>query len=202
MAGVQSMHTASMDEAYALPSEEAATLALRTQQIVAYESGLAEVIDPLGGAYCVEALTDQIEEQVEAYLRRIEDHGGMLRAIESGWVVREIDESAHNFQQQVERGERVIVGVNRFTTEAPRPFELHHSGPGVAHQACADLEAFRRGRDQRSLDRSLQDLKAAATDSENLMPATLEAVRSHATVGEVSEVLRQVFGEWRAPTRV
>jgi methylmalonyl-CoA mutase N-terminal domain/subunit len=200
MAGVQSMHTASMDEAYALPSEDAATLALRTQQIVAYESGLAEVIDPLGGSYCVEALTDQIEEQVEAYLRRIEDRGGMLKAIESGWVVREIDEEAHKFQQAVEAGQRVIVGVNRFNTEQPRPFDLHRPDPRVAQRAKDDLEDLRKNRDDKALSVALANLKAAAHEGENLMPVTMDAIKSYATVGEVCSVLREVFGEWRAPT--
>lgn len=200
MAGVQSMHTASMDEAYALPSEEAATLALRTQQIVAFESGLADVIDPLGGSYCVESLTDQIEEEVEGYLRRIEDHGGMLAAIESGWVVREIAEEAYKLQREVEQGDRVIVGVNQFTTEAPRPFDLHHSNPGVARKVKAEVRALRRHRDKRALTKALHDLEAAAQLSKNLMPYTLAAIRAQATVGEVSGVLREVFGEWCAPT--
>ena len=200
MAGVQSLHTASMDEAYALPSEEAATLALRTQQVVAYESGLADVIDPLGGSYYVESLTGQIEEEAEEYLRRIEANGGMLEAIKSGWVVREIGEEAYKFQREVERGERVIVGVNRFTTEAPRPFVLHRSDPRMARQVKADLKSYRRQRERRALSRALKDLRTAARAGENLMPTTLEAVRAQATVGEVCDVLREVFGEWRAPT--
>ena len=200
MAGVQSMHTASMDEAYALPSEEAATLALRTQQIVAYESGLADVIDPLGGSYCVENLTDQIEEQVEAYLKRIEDRGGMLAAIESGWVVREIGEEAYRFQREVEQGQRVIVGLNRFTTEGPPPFVLHRPDPAVARSVEGELQELRQQRDQRVLSRALEELKAAAHEGGNLMPPTLEAIRSLATVGEVCGALRQIFGEWRAPT--
>ena len=202
MAGVQSMHTASMDEAHALPSEEAATLALRTQQIVAHESGLAEVIDPLGGSYCLEALTNRIEEEVEEYLERIEAHGGMLRAIESGWVMREIAGEAYRFQREVERGERVIVGVNRFTTEAPRPFTLHRPDPQVARQAKAELRSLRRHRNRKALSQKLQGLKAAARDGMNLMPSTLEAIQAEATVGEVSDVLREVYGEWRAPVAV
>lgn len=200
MAGVQSMHTASMDEAHALPSEDAATLALRTQQIVAYESGLADVIDPMGGSYCVESLTDQIEEQVETYLKRIEDHGGMLAAIESGWVVREIGEEAYRFQREVEQGQRVVVGLNRFTTEEPPPFVLHRPDPAVARSVKSELRELRQQRDQRALSRALDELKSVAHEGGNLMPPTLEAVRSLATVGEVSDVLRQVFGEWQAPT--
>ena len=185
---------------YALPSEDAATLALRTQQVVAFESGLADVIDPLGGSYYVESLTSEIEEHVEKYLRQIEDHGGMMHAIESGWVIREIGEEAHKHQQEVDRGDRVIVGVNRFTNEAPRQFDLHQPDPKVAQQAVSGLAELRRQRDQRTLFNSLAELKAAAHDGENTMPATLEAVRAQATVGEVSDVLREVFGEWRAPT--
>ena len=200
MAGVQSMHTASMDEAHALPSEEAATLALRTQQIVAYESGLADVIDPLGGSYYVENLTDQIEEQAEEYLKRIEERGGMVSAIESGWVVQEIGEEAYRFQREVERGERVVVGLNRFTTDETPPIRLHSPDPSVANTVKKEISDLRSQRDEKSLLRALDDLKSMASEGGNLMPATLEAIRSLATVGEVSGALREVFGEWQAPS--
>ena len=200
MAGVQSMHTASMDEAHALPSEEAATLALRTQQIVAYESGLADVIDPLGGSYYVENLTDQIEEQAEEYLKRIEERGGMVLAIESGWVVQEIGEEAYRFQREVERGERVVVGLNRFTTDETPPIQLHSPDPSVANTVKKEISDLRSQRDEKSLVRALDDLKSMASEGGNLMPATLEAIRSLATVGEVSGALREVFGEWQAPS--
>ncbi len=200
MAGVQSMHTASMDEAHALPSEEAATLALRTQQIVAYESGLADVIDPLGGSYYVENLTDQIEEQAEEYLKRIEERGGMVSAIESGWVVQEIGEEAYRFQREVERGERVVVGLNRFTTDETPPIQLHSPDPSVANAVKKEISDLRSQRDEKSLVRALDDLKSMASEGGNLMPATLEAIRSLATVGEVSGALREVFGEWQAPS--
>ncbi|MEC9238936.1 MAG: methylmalonyl-CoA mutase family protein [Chloroflexota bacterium] len=200
MAGVQSMHTASMDEAHALPSEEAATLALRTQQIVAYESGLADVIDPLGGSYYVENLTDQIEEQAEEYLKRIEERGGMVSAIESGWVVQEIGEEAYRFQREVERSERVVVGLNRFTTDETPPIQLHSPDPSVANAVKKEISDLRSQRDEKSLVRALDDLKSMASEGGNLMPATLEAIRSLATVGEVSGALREVFGEWQAPS--
>ena len=200
MAGVQSMHTASMDEAHALPSEDAATLALRTQQIVAYESGLADVIDPLGGSYYVENLTDQIEEQAEEYLKRIEERGGMVSAIESGWVVQEIGEEAYRFQREVERGERVVVGLNRFTTDETPPIQLHSPDPSVANTVKKEISDLRSQRDEKSLVRALADLKSMASEGGNLMPATLEAIRSLATVGEVSGALREVFGEWQAPS--
>ena len=200
MAGVQSMHTASMDEAHALPSKEAATLALRTQQIVAYESGLADVIDPLGGSYYVENLTDQIEEQAEEYLKRIEERGGMVSAIESGWVVQEIGEEAYRFQREVERGERVVVGLNRFTTDETPPIQLHSPDPSVANTVKKEISDLRSQRDEKSLVRALDDLKSMASEGGNLMPATLEAIRSLATVGEVSGALREVFGEWQAPS--
>jgi len=200
MAGVQSMHTASMDEAHALPSEEAATLALRTQQIVAYESGLADVIHPLGGSYYVEHLTDQIEEQVDSYMKRIEDRGGMVAAIESGWVVREIDEEAYRFQREVEQGQRVVVGLNRFTTEEAPRFDLHRPDQTVARSVKDELDELRQHRDKRALSRALAELKSVANEGGNLMPPTLDAIRALATVGEVSGALRQVFGEWRAPT--
>ncbi len=199
MAGVQSMHTASMDEAHALPSEEAATLALRTQQIVAYESGLADVIDPLGGSYYVENLTNQIEEQAEDYLKRIEERGGMVAAIESGWVVREIGEEAYRFQLEVEQGERVVVGLNRFTTDETPPIELHRSDPTVVSGVKAEVDELRKQRDGKALSRALGDVKAVASEGGNLMPPTLEAIRSLATVGEVSGALREIFGEWQSP---
>jgi len=199
MAGVQSMHTASMDEAHALPSEEAATLALRTQQIVAYESGLADVIDPLGGSYYVENLTDQIEEQVEVYMKSIEERGGMVAAIESGWVVQEISESAFRFQRAVEKGDRVVVGLNRFTTDETLPIELHRPDPSVARGVINEVEQLRKERDSALLARALNDLQSVASEGGNLMPPTLEAIRASATVGEVSAALRDVYGEWRAP---
>ena len=199
MAGVQSMHTASMDEAHALPSEEAATLALRTQQIVAYESGLADVIDPLGGSYYVENLTDQIEEQVEVYMKGIEERGGMVAAIESGWVVQEIAEAAFRFQREVEQGDRVVVGLNRFTTDETPPIELHRPDPSVASGVINEIQQLRKERDSAVLARALDELKSVASDGGNLMPPTLEAIRALGTVGEVSAALRDVFGEWRAP---
>ena len=199
MAGVQSMHTASMDEAHALPSEEAATLALRTQQIVAHESGLADVIDPLGGSYYVESLTNQIEEQAEDYLKRIEERGGMVAAIESGWVVREIGEEAYRFQLEVEQGDRVVVGLNRFATDETPPIELHRPDSTVVSGVKAEVDELRKRRDGKALSRALDDVKAVAGEGGNLMPPTLEAIRSLATVGEVSGALREVFGEWQAP---
>jgi len=199
MAGVQSMHTASMDEAHALPSEEAATLALRTQQIVAYESGLADVIDPLGGSYYVENLTDQIEEQAEAYMKRIDERGGMVAAIESGWVVQEIAEEAYRFQREVEHGDRVVVGLNRFTTDETPPIELHSPDPTVSKNAVEQVQELRKHRDDRVLAKALDELKSVASEGGNTMPATLETVRALGTVGEVAGALREIFGEWQAP---
>ena len=193
------MHTASMDEAHALPSEEAATLALRTQQIVAYESGLADVIDPLGGSYYVESLTDQIEEQAETYLKRIEERGGMVAAIESGWVVQEIAEEAYRFQREVEQGDRVVVGLNRFTTDEVPPIDLHSPDPTVSQSAVEQVQELRRERDDLALGKALDELKSVASEGGNTMPATLEAVRALGTVCEVSGALREIFGEWQAP---
>ena len=193
------MHTASMDEALALPSEEAATLALRTQQIVAYESGLADVIDPMGGSYYVENLTDEIEEQTEAYLKRIEELGGMVTAIESGWVVQEIAEEAYRFQREVELGERVVVGLNRFNTNEVPPIELHTPDLTVSHSAVKEVQELRRKRDGHALAKALDELKSVASEGGNTMPPTLDVVRAMGTVGEVSGALREVFGEWQAP---
>ena len=180
-------------------TEEAATLALRTQQIVAYESGLADVIDPLGGSYYVENLTDQIEEQAEQYLTRIEERGGMVAAIESGWVVQEIGEEAYRFQREVEQGERVVVGLNRFTTDETPPIELHSPDSSVASTVRDEIDGLRKDRDPKALSHALDELKSVASEGGNLMPATLEAVKSLATVAEVSGALREIFGEWQAP---
>ena len=193
------MHTASLDGAHAWPSEEAATLALRTQQIVAYESGLADVIDPLGGSYYVENLTDQIEEQSEVYLKRIEERGGMVAAIESGWVVQEIAEEAYRFQREVEQGDRVVVGLNRFTTDEVPPIELHSPDPSVSQSAVEQVQELRRKRDDLALAKALDELKSVASEGGNTMPPTLEAIRALGTVGEVSGALREIFGEWQAP---
>ena len=200
LGGAQSLHTASMDEALALPSEKAATIALRTQQVIAHESGVAQVADPLGGSYYVEALTSQIEDEVKDYLEKIETAGGMLGAIESGWVQREIAREAYRYQQDVESGKRVLVGVNRHVTGEAAPIELHQMEPAVRDALIDNLARLRKERDNRAVDRALSDLGRAARGDENLMPLVLTAVKSYATVGEICDVLRGVFGEYQPPT--
>jgi methylmalonyl-CoA mutase N-terminal domain/subunit len=197
LGGVQSFHTAAYDEALALPSERSALLALRTQQVLAYESGAADVADPLAGSYYVESLTNQIEEEVSRYLERIEARGGMLAGIEQGWARAEIAESAYEYQQQVERGERVIVGVNRFGDEARAPISLQRPSPEVVREQIKRLNALRRERDNSQVERTLKALAEEARGNTNLMYPILEAVQAYVTIGEICGVLRGIFGEYR-----
>jgi methylmalonyl-CoA mutase N-terminal domain/subunit len=201
LGGTQSLHTNSMDEALALPSAEAAGIALRTQQIIAHESGVANTADPLGGAYAVEAMTDGIEAEAEAYLQQIDSMGGMLRAIEAGFVQREIQESAYRIQRQIESGQRTVVGVNRFTTEESTPLELLVVDEQVAREQRARLARLRQERGAELCAGALGSLRRAAQGRENLMPHILQAVESLATVGEISDCLREVFGEYRDSAR-
>ena len=194
LGGTQSLHTNSLDEALALPSESAATLALRTQQVIALESGVTNTVDPLGGSYCVEGLTCALEEEALAYLAAIDGFGGMVAAIERGYVQREIQESAYAFQQRVERGEETIVGVNAYRAEeveAVPLLRLDAAQEGERAQALAD---FRAKRDRSAAEASLDRLRAAAEGGSNLMPPTVEAVEAAATLGEISDALRDVFG--------
>ena len=197
LGGAQSLHTASMDEALGLPSEKAVTIALRTQQIIAHESGVAQVVDPLAGSYYVEALTNQIEEDVKDCLERIESVGGMLRAIESGWVQKEIHKEAYRYQTEVESGKRVIVGVNRYVTEKAAPIKLHQTNLQVVEEVKENLRGLRKERNKNEVESALSRLKGAAQGNENLMPFILEAVRAYATVGEICDLLREVFGEYQ-----
>ena len=198
LGGVQSFHTAAYDEALALPSEHSALVALRTQQVLAYESGAAEVVDPLGGSYYVESLTDQIEQEVNRYIARIEAEGGMLKAIEEGRAQAEVAQSAYNYQTQIDSGERTVVGVNRFQDQNDPAIELHRPRPEIAEAQIAGLRALRRDRDNAAVSRALAALENEAKGSGNLMYPTLEAVRAYATIGEICNVLRGVFGEYQA----
>jgi methylmalonyl-CoA mutase N-terminal domain/subunit len=197
LGGVQSFHTAAYDEALALPSERSALLALRTQQVLAYESGVAEVIDPLAGSYYVESLTNQIEEEVNRAIEQIESRGGMLLGIEQGWVQNDIAQAAYTYQRQVENGERTIVGVNRFQEDKELiPIELHRPDPQVVQTQIERVQSLRQERDNGQVERSLNLLKKEAQGSGNLMYPILEAVRAYATIGEICTVLRDVFGEF------
>ena len=196
LGGTNSLHTNSLDEALALPTEEAATLALRTQQILAHECGVAGVVDPLGGSYFVEALTSELERDALAYFERIDALGGMVAAIEQGFPQREIAESAYRFQQAVERGEQVIVGVNDFVATDEPPVEILYIDEAAGDAQTARLNHVRTTRDEAAVSAALHRIRSAAAGPDNLMPPILDAVRAYATLGEMCDVLREVWGEW------
>ena len=199
MGGTQSLHTNSRDEALALPTEASVQVALRTQQIVAYESGLADVVDPLGGSYYVEAMTNAIYDEAMAYIKKIDEMGGAVVAIEKGYIQKEIQESAYKWQMEVESGLRTIVGVNKFQVEEEAPKDLLRVDASVGANQSKKTQAVRANRDQAAVDKVLADLKAGAADeSVNLMPLILAAVKTYATLGEICNVLREVFGEYEA----
>ena len=202
LGGTQSLHTNALDEALALPTDEAALLALRTQQIIAHESGVANTVDPLAGSYYVEALTAEIERRARAYLERIEEMGGMLRAIEAGYVQREIGEAAYREQREVEAGRRVIVGVNQFQQPDAHPTAILRVDPAVITRQTARLQRVRAERDARRVRQTLDALGDAAAGSENLLDRILAAVRAYATIGEICDTLRQRWGVYRPPAVV
>jgi methylmalonyl-CoA mutase, N-terminal domain len=196
--GTQSLHTNAHDEALSLPSETAARLALRTQQVIAEESGVASVVDPLGGAFAVESLTDAIEEQATQLIAEIDRLGGMLTAIENGWVQREIHRSAYRAQRELESGERRVVGVNCHTDEngggAAPAFALD---PALEAEQRARVQKARASRSAAAVDRALGEVSRTAESDQNLMPALIAALRAGASIGEVSDALRAVFGVYR-----
>ena len=198
MGGTQSLHTNSLDEALALPTEKAVTIALRTQQIIAHESGVANTVDPLGGSYLVEKLTNNIETEALEYFRRIDAMGGMVAAIEKGFPQREIQEAAFRYQRAVERKEKTIVGVNEYVM-AEKPLDILYIDERVAEEQVAQAGALRATRDGARVRRALQGLKDAARGSDNLMPPIIEASRAYATIGEMCDALREVFGEYEEP---
>jgi methylmalonyl-CoA mutase N-terminal domain/subunit len=202
LGGTQSLHTNSRDEALALPTEEAALLALRTQQIIAYESGAAATADPLGGSYYIEYLTDEIERRARKRIEDLEVAGGMLRAIEAGLIQREIAESAFREAQAIDRGEMIVVGVNRFQGDGPVRFETLRIDPGVVARQKARLARVRAQRDAPAVERALRRLDEAARGADNLLPLLLDAVRAYATIGEICDVLRGVFSTYRPPVVV
>jgi methylmalonyl-CoA mutase N-terminal domain/subunit len=200
LGGTQSLHTNSMDEALALPSEHAATIALRTQQILAEESGVANTIDPLGGSYFLEAMTNEIEDRARKYFRQIEDLGGVLPAIETGYMQKEIHNSAYRYQREIDSKERSIVGVNAFTDDEPYSVRLLEMDPqGFEHQA-GRLEELRASRDSGAVGQTLDRLRIACQGTENTMPFILDAVRSYATLGEIMDVMKDVFGTYQEPS--
>jgi methylmalonyl-CoA mutase N-terminal domain/subunit len=198
LGGTQSLHTNSMDEALCLPSEEAVQVALRTQQIIAYETGVADTVDPLAGSYYVETLTREIYERAKEYIRKIDEMGGAVDALEKGYVQREIQDSAYRYQREIEEKERVVVGVNRFQTKEDRPSNLLRVDPAVREAQIKRLKSLKERRDNTKVRSVLGDLERAARGSENLVPRIFDAVKAYATLGEICDVLRGVFGEYRA----
>jgi methylmalonyl-CoA mutase, N-terminal domain len=197
LGGCQSLHANALDEALALPTEQSALLALRTQQILAHETGVANTTDPVAGSYAIEKLTDEIETGAMEYIAKIDAMGGMLRAIETGYVQQEIQKAAYEYQQAVERGDQVVVGVNRFQAEEERPIPTLRMDPELERAQVGRLQALRARRDAAKASAAIVEIERRARGSENLMPAIVTAVESFATVGEISDALRRAFGEYQ-----
>jgi methylmalonyl-CoA mutase N-terminal domain/subunit len=198
LGGTQSLHTNSFDEALALPSELAVQVALRTQQIIAYETAVCDTIDPLAGSYYIESLTDQIEAKAQEYIDKIDQMGGAVAAIEKGYIQKEIQESAYRYQREIEKGERIVVGLNKFQVkEEEKPADLLKVDPAVADRQIARLKELKARRDNAAVQRALAELQAAAEGDANLMPPILAAVKALATLGEICDTLRAVFGEYQ-----
>ncbi|MGH9691166.1 MAG: acyl-CoA mutase large subunit family protein [Candidatus Acidiferrales bacterium] len=197
LGGCQSLHANALDEALALPTEESALLALRTQQIIAHETGVVNTVDPVGGSYAIEKLTDEIEASAQEYISRIDAMGGMLRAIEAGYVQQEIQKSAYEYQAAVERGEQIVVGVNRYRKDKEQPIPMLQIDPEIEHTQVARVQALRARRDCAKASAALGEIERRTGGNENLMPAILAAVEAYATVGEISDVLRRAFGEYQ-----
>ncbi|KYO67618.1 Methylmalonyl-CoA mutase [Thermovenabulum gondwanense] len=198
LGGTQSLHTNSRDEALALPTEDSVRIALRTQQIIAYESGVTETIDPLAGSYYIEYLTDTIEKKAMEYIQKIDELGGSPKAIEKGYMQQEIQDSAYRYQQEIESGRRIVVGVNKFQIEEEPPKNLLKVNPEVERVQRRKLENLRARRDNIAVKNALSILEEKAKTSENLMPYILDCVRTYATLGEICDTLRKVFGEYKA----
>ncbi len=199
LGGCQSLHTNSFDEALALPTEAAVQVALRTQQIIACESGTTDTVDPLGGSYYIEWLTNQIENKAEEYISEIDKMGGALKAIEKGYIQREISNSAYNYQRAVDSGEQVVVGVNQFTTQDEPEPEILEIGIETERKQIERLKRLKQDRDNQRVNEVLDRVRDVAASSQNIMPVLIEAVKTYATVGEISDTLRGVFGEYREP---
>ncbi|HEU5452432.1 MAG TPA: methylmalonyl-CoA mutase family protein, partial [Terriglobales bacterium] len=197
LGGTQSLHTNSYDEALALPTEQAVRVALRTQQIIAYESGVVNTIDPLAGSYFIESLTNQVEEGAQAYLKKIDSLGGTLKAIERGFVQQEIQNAAYQYQQAVDRLEQVVVGVNRFEQEQEKPIEILRIDEQLERKQVERVRSLRARRDRGPWEAALKKVEDAARNGDNLLPHIIGAVEAYATVGEISDCLRRVFGEYK-----
>ncbi len=198
LGGTQSLHTNSFDEALALPTEDAVRLALRTQQVIAHETGVVNTIDPLGGSYYLEALTNRLEGEAYEYFERIERLGGVVAAIKDNFFQREIAEASYRYQQEVEAGQRIIVGVNRYQLETEQPPELLKIDPALERGQIERVQALRSRRDSAAAEAALAELKrAAARDDINLMPLLIDASRAYVTMGEICDAFREVWGTWR-----
>jgi methylmalonyl-CoA mutase N-terminal domain/subunit len=200
MGGTQSLHTNSMDEALALPSEHAVTVALRTQQILAEESGVTSTADPLGGSFYVEAVTNRLEAQARAYFKQIEEFGGVLPAIQAGFFQREIQEAAYRYQREIDQNDRYIVGINAYQDQDTYEVPLLEMDPDGFKRQVTRLEKLRNQRDNGAVGQALDRLRIACQGTENTMPFILEAVHSYATLGEIIDVMRDVFGTYQEPS--
>jgi methylmalonyl-CoA mutase N-terminal domain/subunit len=199
LGGTQSLHTNSLDETLALPSEQAVLVALRTQQIIADETGVTNFVDPLGGSYAVEALTDRLEQEAFAYIHRIDEMGGIVRAIELGYPQKEIAEAAYRYQQELDHGDRIMVGLNKYQTEEGPPLELLRISNEVERKQAQRVRERKQARDQKAVRAALESVRRAAVDDANLMPPIIAAVQQECTVGEISDVFREAFGVYRDP---
>jgi methylmalonyl-CoA mutase N-terminal domain/subunit len=200
MGGCQSLHTNSYDEALQLPTEQAVQVALRTQQIIAEESGVADTIDPLGGSYYMENLTNQIEKGAKKYIEKIDEIGGAMEAIRKGYMQAEIARSAYDYQKAVDSGEQIVVGVNKYTTKTADKTTIFEVDPAVEKKQTERLRVLRQERDNVKVKSALEKVKKVAATNENMMPVLIEAVKTYATQGEISNALREVFGEYREPS--
>lgn len=198
LGGTQSLHTNGFDEALSLPTADAASLALRTQQLIAYESGVTDTVDPLGGSYFVESLTDQIEAEANRFMERIEAMGGAVAAVEQGYIQREIADSSYRYQQEIERGEKIIVGLNKFTTKENTIPEVMHIDDSIRTRQMEKLARLRSERNNEQVQSALVALRSAAVEGRNVMPYIITAVESYTTLGEISDLFRSVFGEYKS----
>lgn len=199
LGGTQSLHTNSMDETLSLPTEESAMLALRTQQIIAEESGAANSIDPVGGSYFLEELTNRIESEARDYIGTIDDMGGIIKAIEEGYPQKEIANASYRYQKELESGKKVIVGVNKYRTDTRNKIDLHRFDEGIEEKQVRDLKEVRNSRDSRAVARCLRELTSGARNGKNIMPYIIDAVREYSTIGEISDVFRDVYGVYTDP---
>lgn len=197
LGGTQSLHTNSKDEALALPSQDSVRVALRTQQIIAYESGVADIIDPLAGSYYVESLTDETEKKALEYIKKIDELGGAAKAIEKGYIQKEIEDSSYSYQKEVESGEQVVVGMNKFQIEEESPKGLLKVDPAVGERQKEKLKRLKDKRNSKAVSEKLVALEGAAKNGDNLMPFIIDSVKQYATLGEICDVLRGVFGEYK-----